>query len=926
MSNSPILILTGFHRSGTSACGNLLSNAGLNLGNDLIQPHIANRKGYFEDMPAVQMHESWLNENNTSWQYCGESNLNLGEKHTASLKDYISKRDAVDTAWGIKDPRLSLFLPVYQKHLGERARFLFIIRPWQSCIESLHHRHSREIALLTNRSKGALNDRFWHKPSLAAKMWLAYNYRLFSFIKNNREQCLLVTQKALFNGAPVLSSLNKLGNFNLDENAPLPFARSLINDKADLNVSFVTEPPLRKELDNTWKALLDFADYREEDESVSWKKAANTSVSLNLLLGREELSNITHKGESEKIQQLVNLYKDNAGEELYYNTYGNLLNEQNLDKLLHHYRAQISKCANTRLKLDLASRIVKHLERSNILLIGSDNNAKLLHTAPIESQQTRLFPKNMGSDKYVLNGIAKKCDWVVLSDVQAPKASLVKNFPGNHPKTIFLSLRAPFDAIKFFHDTVLPQLNTPFVLISGSEDVTIPEQRDKRWREYNEDEARCIQNIIEHPQLLHWYAENLSSSEYPNLSPIPLGLVYPNSEALPSLPLHSVPTLSQRFKSVLCAHRTREGQQWETRKKVSALANGPWKNHCTVLADEVSESHFFELCQAHKFVICVEGGGFDPSPKAWHALLNGAIPIVKNTALKTCYEQLPVVFIDDWNEEAISETNLAKWESELAPFFNDPDMRYQVLQKLGLQFWWNTIVSQLPTLKPDKKVDSHYDLKASHFNDDSHRNYVGGLWEEMGSLQFEFLVEQGLKPYHKLLDVGCGSLRGGRYFIEYLEAYHYHGIDINPNLMKVGREKELTSTQSAKVKDSNFIASDNFNVDFDCSNFDYGLALSVFTHLPKSRIEECLTKLAPKFRCGKFYASVFLCEESEYDNELEQEMGIKTYPDTDPYHYTEAQLHEVASNTGWQVQIIGDFGHPRNQKMALFTYATDRAR
>ena len=127
-------------------------------------------------------------------------------------------------------------------------------------------------------------------------MWLAYNSRLVSFIKSNREQCLLVTQKALFNGAPVLSSLNKLGNFNLDESAPLPLARSLINDKASLNVSFVTEPSLRKELDDTWKALLDFANYREENESVSWEKATNPLVSLNLLLGRKELSNITHKG------------------------------------------------------------------------------------------------------------------------------------------------------------------------------------------------------------------------------------------------------------------------------------------------------------------------------------------------------------------------------------------------------------------------------------------------------------------------------------------------------------------------------------------------------------------------------------------------------------------------------------------------------
>ena len=925
MSNAPVLILTGFHRSGTSACGNLLSNAGLNLGNDLIKPHIANRKGYFEDMPAVQMHERWLNENNTNWQYCGESNLNLSEEHIASLESYVAKRDAIGTAWGIKDPRLSLFLPAYQKHLGERTRFLFIIRPWQSCIESLHHRHSREIALLTNRSKGALNDRFWHKPNLAAKMWLAYNSHILSFIKSNPKQCLLVTQKALFNGAPILSSLNKLGNFNLDENALLPFTHSLINDKANLNVSFVTEPSLRKELDDTWKALLDFANYREENESVSWEKATNPSVSLNLLFGKKELTNVTHRGEDKKIQRLVNLYKDDGGEEQYYNTYGNLLSDQNSETLLNHYRAIVNNCVNTRLQLDLASRIIKHLEKANILLVGSDCSAKLLHIAPLESQQTRLFPKNLGADNYVLTGIAKKCDWVVLSDTQSPKAHLIKNLPGNYPKTIFLSLRAPFDAIKFFHDTVLPQLTTPFVLISGSEDVTIPEQRDKRWREYNNDEKRCIQEIIQHPQLLHWYAENLSSSEYPNLSPIPLGLVYPNSETLPSLPLQSVPTLSQRSKSVLCAHRIREGKQWEIRKQVSDLASGQWKDYCTLLADEVSESHFFELCRAHKFVICVEGGGFDPSPKAWHALLNGAIPIVKSSALNACHARLPVVFVDDWTKEAISEANLAKWESELAPFFNEPNKRYEVLQKLGLQFWWNKILDKLPTLGPDKNVDSHYDLKASHFTDNAHRNYVGGLWEEMGNLQFNFLVQQGLEPHHKMLDVGCGSLRGGRHFIEYLNKYNYYGTDINPSLIAAGRTKELTREQNRKVRDSNFIASDNFDINFDCTNFDYGLALSVFTHLPKDRVKECLAKLAPKFRRGRFYASVFLCEEDEFDSKLDQKMGITTYPHTDPYHYTVRQLHEVASKTGWKMQLIGNFNHPRNQQIVLFTPFTSKS-
>ena len=38
---------------------------------------------------------------------------------------------------------------------------------------------------------------------------------------------------------------------------------------------------------------------------------------------------------------------------------------------------------------------------------------------------------------------------------------------------------------------------------------------------------------------------------------------------------------------------------------------------------------------------------------------------------------------------------------------------------------------------------------------------IGGLWDQMGQHQFDFLKKKGLKPQHKLLDIGCGSLRGG---------------------------------------------------------------------------------------------------------------------------------------------------------------------
>jgi hypothetical protein len=38
--------------------------------------------------------------------------------------------------------------------------------------------------------------------------------------------------------------------------------------------------------------------------------------------------------------------------------------------------------------------------------------------------------------------------------------------------------------------------------------------------------------------------------------------------------------------------------------------------------------------------------------------------------------------------------------------------------------------------------------------DGEHRGAVGGLWDELGRWQFELLLRAGLKPSHRLLDVG----------------------------------------------------------------------------------------------------------------------------------------------------------------------------
>lgn len=215
-------------------------------------------------------------------------------------------------------------------------------------------------------------------------------------------------------------------------------------------------------------------------------------------------------------------------------------------------------------------------------------------------------------------------------------------------------------------------------------------------------------------------------------------------------------------------------------------------------------------------------------------------------------------------------------------------------------------------------IDSHYEEKRDDFLDNAHRAYIGGMWKEMGELQFDFLVKQGLQPSNSLIDIGCGSLRGGLLFIEYLDNFQYFGTDINPTLIQLGIEKELNHKLKRKINEDSFIVSDDFNFNFKVENFDFGVAISLFTHLSQPKIVDCLKKLRPKFLDGCLFATFFI---NLYGNDvlsLRQKDGIVSHSDRDPFHYTVQQIENMAEQSGWKMRIIEDFEHPRNQKMVKF--------
>jgi len=201
----------------------------------------------------------------------------------------------------------------------------------------------------------------------------------------------------------------------------------------------------------------------------------------------------------------------------------------------------------------------------------------------------------------------------------------------------------------------------------------------------------------------------------------------------------------------------------------------------------------------------------------------------------------------------------------------------------------------------------------------AHREMVGGLWEEVGKLQFDFLVGRGLRPGHRLLDVGCGALRGGVHFVRYLERGRYCGLDVNESLLAAGRQ-ELERAGLAG-RDAQLIADEAFSARRFGVKFDFALALSLFTHLPMDPIVRCLVEvrdvLAPG---GRFFATWFEAPRPASLEPIRHEPGgVTTRYDADPFHRSFAEMQALAAFARMEVERIGDFGHPRGQRMLCFT-------
>lgn len=184
-----------------------------------------------------------------------------------------------------------------------------------------------------------------------------------------------------------------------------------------------------------------------------------------------------------------------------------------------------------------------------------------------------------------------------------------------------------------------------------------------------------------------------------------------------------------------------------------------------------------------------------------------------------------------------------------------------------------------------------------------------GLYDLIGAHQFCVMVKLGLRTYNTMLDIGCGSLRGGKLFIPYLGTGNYTGIDPNKDLVWAGVDAEL-GNDMFKDKEPSFYHWDDFKwadrlSDMGKPDPHFILAHSVLSHAGKELASGIVSEAAKSLAVGGTFAATFFLSMSDSTEE--------GWTGAAPTGFTEKTIKGIMRDAGFSSVSIRNLGHPMRQ-------------
>lgn len=249
MDISAQIIVTGFHRSGTSMAMQSLKKAGLHIGDSLLGAAPSNPDGHFEDIEAVNLHDAWLNDAGTDWCCTKQPPAIPTADAKHGIQPIIDRLSRSHLQWGMKDPRAALYLNEWFSQLSNPYAVL-VYRHFASCANSLKKRQAG--TLLLQPSNEADRVRFWTNPTVALASWLVHNQAVLQHIKKYPERCVLISQESQIAGAnlPALVQKKFLVDIEVHSDTGVDKTKTTLDKTIKLDAK-----TLQQKLEATWHEL-----------------------------------------------------------------------------------------------------------------------------------------------------------------------------------------------------------------------------------------------------------------------------------------------------------------------------------------------------------------------------------------------------------------------------------------------------------------------------------------------------------------------------------------------------------------------------------------------------------------------------------------------------------------------------------------------